>query len=130
MIRMDAKTRKITCPIGDTGLFVVTLADANGDALAEPITGVVIFAVATKTYTPVFHKVAGIVNNTATIQLTNADTRALTRGEYRWDVRVVTDPEYDTDGNVICQDTTDEVHSLYSATGMPVFEVTGVAIGV
>ena len=106
------------------------LTDAGGEVLTEPLSGVVIFAVATKTYTPVFHKVAPIVNNTATIQLTNADTRTLTRGDYRWDVRVVTDPEYDTDGNVICADTTDEVHSLYSATGMPVFEVTGVAIGV
>lgn len=130
MIRMDANTRKITCPIGDTGLFLVTLTDPNGEALTETLSGVVIFAVATKTFTPVFHKVAGIVNNTATIQLTNADTRTLTRGEYRWDIRVVTDPEYDTDGNVICQDTTDEVHSLYSATGLPVFEVTGVTISV
>ena len=50
MIRFDAGTRKIVCPIGDTGIFVVTLMDAGGEALTEEIAGVAIFAVATKNY--------------------------------------------------------------------------------
>lgn len=130
MIKYDTATRKITCPVGDTGLFVVTLTSADGEALGENLSGVAIFAVATKTFSPVFHKVVSIANNTVTIRLTNADTRVLTRGEYRWDIRVVTDPDYDAGGNVICSDAADDVHSLYSATGLPVFEVTGVAVDV
>lgn len=129
MIQIDQRTRKITCPIGDTGLFIVNLTAATGEPLAENIDGVAIFAVASKGFAPVFSKVVAIVDNTATIRLTNTDTRTLTRGEYRWDIRVVTDPAYQ-DGRPITDEDSDDVHSLFSATGLPIFEVTGVAVDV
>ena len=131
MIRLDTATGRITCPIGDTGLFTINLTDASGGALEDNLTGVGIFAVADKRLMNTYiAKAVPIVDNSITVHLTNADTRSLTAGTHCWDVRIVTDPEYDNDGNVVCEDDTDEVHSLYSAIGLPEFIATGVAVHV
>lgn len=63
--------------------------------------------------------------NVIIVALTNAETRALEIGDYRWDVRIVTDPEYDDQGDVKCDDTSDEVLSIFSGgLPMPKFTVT------
>ena len=126
MIQLDEKG-KITCPVGDTGLLLVEL---SSEQFTEPLNGVAIFAVTTKNYTTILKKTVELVDNTATIRLANRDTRGLSVGEHMWDVRIVIDPEYEADGTVIVKDDTDEVHSLFSAGGMPAFVVTRVAVEV
>lgn len=126
----------ITCPQGDTGLFLVELTDGVGNPLLQPINGVAVFAVCKELkngkYSTQSTKPVPIVDNTATINVTNAVSRAIEPGEYRWDIRIVIDPEYDEQGNVICQDDTDEVHSLFAGQpgGMPKYIVQGVAVDV
>lgn len=142
---------------GDTMLFAIQLAVEGEEAPAQfPEGTVALFAVSQKqsrlaslqyqnvriasglqtvsqaaasSYTPVLRKVFPLEYDGAIIvYLTNADTRAIAAGDYVWDVRIVTDPEYDESGNVICDDTTDEVISLFSGgNGMPKFTVTEVA---
>lgn len=64
------------------------------------------------------------------IRLSNVDTRRLKPGAYRWDIRIVTDPEYNADGTVRCDDASDDVMSVFSGKGMPTFIVTEVAVHV
>lgn len=42
----------------------------------------------------------------------------------------MTDPEYDENGTVRCDDASDNVLSVFSGTGMPAFVVTGVSVNV
>lgn len=52
-------------------------------------------------------------------------------GIYYYDVRIVTDPAYDEHGNVVADDESDNVISLYSGkSSMPEFEITGVSVRV
>lgn len=63
------------------------------------------------------------------VYLSNQETRALAAGDYIWDIRIVTNPEYDEAGNVICEQDSDQVISIFSGAGtaMPKFTVTEVA---
>lgn len=79
---------------------------------------------------PVFSKVFDVDDNAVVIHLTNAETRRLAVGAYRWDLRIVTHPEYNGDGSVRCDDDSDNVLSIYSGAGMPTFTVTEVAVHV
>jgi hypothetical protein len=140
MLKLNPDTLEIICPQGDTGLLLVTLAAGHGGgALPQPLTGVAIFAVAEtqtvrgKTTTNTLAgKHVEIVDNTATILLSNDLTRVLSPGAYLWDIRIVTDPGTNEEGDIIADDLTDEVHSLFAARpgGMPKFTVPGVAIHV
>lgn len=66
------------------------------------------------------------------VYLSNADTRGIAPGEYVWDLRIVTDPEYDADGNVRCEDAGDSVTSLFAgrAQGMPTLTIVEVGVDV
>jgi hypothetical protein len=77
----------------------------------------------------VLSKVFTIVDNRVVVRLTNADTRNLPTGKYNWDIRIVTDPEYDEEGNVRAEDDSDDVISIFSGS-MPLFEIVEVVIDV
>ncbi len=136
MLRLDQDEMKITCPQGDTGLLLIRINGMDGQPLSELLDGVVIFAVCKElkngTFTTESSKSVEIVDNTVTINITNSFSRGIQPGDYRWDVRIVTDPEYDDDDNVICMDDSDEVHSLFAGRegGMPKYIVPGVAVDV
>ena len=109
---------RITCPRGDTGALRFTFSGAitlkPGDMLVFGL------------YSPtaketVLRKQVEIVNGSALLLFTNADTRDLPAGSYKYNLRVVTDPEYDENGLVACADTTDNVLSVYNE--LPKFEL-------
>ncbi|MEF9895075.1 MAG: hypothetical protein RR893_12305 [Clostridia bacterium] len=134
MLMVDPVNYDITIPCGDTGVFVVTLTNLDGTPRTTPFNGAAVFSICevsptSKTKTERAKFPVAIVDNTATILITNAFSRDLKPGVYYWDARIVTDPEYDTDGNVKCGDITDEVHSLlaWRAGGMPKFTVLEVS---
>lgn len=77
-----------------------------------------------------FNKVFPVEGNGIILYLSNPETRKIPVGEYYWDLRVVTDPEYEEDGSVHCDDMGDNVTSVFSGSGMPSFEVTEVAVNV
>lgn len=137
MITINAD-KTITCPAGDTGLFLVQLFDQDDQPLLLPSDGVAIFAVAERT-----SEKSGFVNrtarrvdtvdNTVTVWLPSSLTRKLTPGgSYYWDIRLVSDPDTDEEGNIVALDDSDEVTSVYAGRpeGMPKFVVPGVAINV
>lgn len=109
---------RITCPRGDTGALRFSFSGAitlkPGDMLVFGL------------YSPtaketVLRKQVEIVDGSALLLFTNADTRDLPAGSYKYNLRVVTDPEYDENGLVICTDTTDNVLSVYNE--LPKFEL-------
>lgn len=55
-----------------------------------------------------------IVDGVALLLFTNADTRDLPVGSYKYNLRIVTNPEYNAEGFVICADATDNVMSIYN----------------
>ncbi|MEG0934465.1 MAG: hypothetical protein RSJ41_02630 [Clostridia bacterium] len=132
----NKETLEITCPAGDTGLFVLDLLDALGNPLPYPLDGYGVFAVAQMDIkgklTTTIQRPIQIVDNTVTVRLSNALTRKLTPGgEYRWDVRVVTGSVLSDDGKkVCCDEDSDEVHSLFAMRdkGLPSFVVPKVAV--
>lgn len=116
----------VTLPRGDTILFRIRL---TGGSFPPGTVGV--FGICTSSGAiPVFSKVFSLEGDTVTVYLTNAETRQLDAKKYRWDVRIVTDPEYNDDGSVRCDNASDSVLSLFSGMGMPEFIVTGVAVDV
>lgn len=107
----------MVCPRGDTGALKVTVSGITlnaGDMLVfgvfDPVRG-----------RTLLRKQAEIVNGEAILTFTNADTRGLRPGMYRYNLRIVTDPELDEKGNVVCLDDTDNVISVYNE--MPRFWV-------
>lgn len=128
MFKIDTETNAITLPQGDTLLFRVRI---NGPSFPEGTVGV--FAICTKARNsqPVFSKVFPLKMDDGQkldIRLTNAESRTLPVAEHRWDLRLVTDPEYDSEGNVRCDDDSDEVVSIFSGSSeLPKFTVTSIA---
>lgn len=133
MIYIDEYTNTMRMAQGDTDTITLTLTDEQGDPLPSQLTGVGIFAIcqlsATGQPSDIAWLVATITNNTVTFDVPNSMTRDVPAGSYRWDMRIVTDPEYDDDGNVIAEDASDQVHSIFAGTeaGMPLLELKGAA---
>ena len=135
MLTLNPETYEITCPQGDTGLLLVEITDGNQQPLTQPLDGVAVFAVCQSidgTLSAVKAKVAHLIDNTATLNITNAFSRALPAGDYKWDVRIVTDPVIGEDDSVTTDEDSDEVHSLFAGRpgGMPKYTVPGVAVNV
>lgn len=116
--RYSASSGRIVCPRGDTGalkfLFSGAISLKPGDMLVFGL------------YSPsaketILRKQVEIVDGTAHLVFANADTRDLPVGSYRYNLRVVTNPEYDADGLVICNDATDNVMSVYNE--LPKFDL-------
>ena len=103
-------TREIRMPPGDTATISVAV---SWDALRPG--DVVLFAV----YDPsadsgdLLCKAVNITDGRADIRLCNHDTRDIPPGVYRWDLRVVTDPARDENGNVIADDCGDHVITVF-----------------
>lgn len=114
----SASIGRITCPRGDTGALSFTFSGAislkPGDMLVFGL-----YNPATKE--TVLRKQVEIVDGAALLLFTNADTRDLSAGSYKYNLRVVTDPEYDENGLVICADATDNVLSIYN--DLPKFDL-------
>lgn len=134
---IDPNTGNIRIGVGATGHFRIAFEDISADAL-NPDTDIVIFSAQetkgedrvvitsfhgipiTDTFTAdkkVFHKLFPVNQDEdgtfyADISLTNADTRAIGVGEFLWNATLVTDPEYDDDGNPIVDDA-DSVAPIY-----------------
>lgn len=100
----DESTRQITLPCGDTfDLWI----DVEWDALTEG--DVILFAVYNSSGEDVLVKAAEIEDGTAHIRICNHDTRDIAAGRYKWNLRLVTDPERDENGNVYAADCSDNV---------------------
>ena len=116
----DTQTGNITMPTGDTGDIHVNV---NYDELKEG--DAVLFAVFDKydkTGGDLLIKTADIVDGKAHIRLCNADTRNLAAGAYKWQLRIVTDPARDENGNIIADECTDNVISVFQTP--PTFKLT------
>lgn len=109
---------RITCPRGDTGALRVTI---SGDIALAPGDMLVFGLYNPKTKETMLRKQATIADGSAEVHFTNADTRELAAGSYKYNLRVVTDPEYGANGDVICADDSDNVLSIYN--DMPKFEI-------
>ena len=103
-------TGDIVLPVGDTADIYVSV---NYSGLNK--TSRVLFGVFDK-YTPdkdLIIKQATIENGVAHIRLCNADTRDLATGTYRWQLRIVTGGVTDKEGNIVTDECSDEVISVF-----------------
>ena len=108
---------RITCPRGDTGALRFTF---NGLTLKPG--DMLVFGLYNPTSKQtILRKQVEIVDGAAQLLFTNADTRDLPAGSYKYNLRIVTDPEYDDNGSVVCADNTDNVMSIYN--DLPKFEL-------
>lgn len=106
----DDETFDITMACGDTGGITVKV---NWDKLVQG--DVVLFAIFDRTGEDKLIKSVEIENGLANIRLCNHDTRDIPAGGYKWNLRIVTSPEFDTDGNVIADDCSDEVITVFDS---------------
>ena len=115
----DEATYRISMPPGDTGdIFINLNWDTDGKDAAA------VFAIVNRrTGTDVLIKSADIADGKAHIRLCNHDTRDLESGTYNWQLRLVTSPVRDADGNVIVDECTDDVISVFSGDAMPVCKI-------
>lgn len=102
----DEITLDVVLPVGDTMQFCVNVAN---DAYH-----VVIFAIYDRNDgADILRVPVEIVDGAANIRLTSAHTRDLPAGRYKWNLRLVSDPEYDENGNVIVEDESDNVVTVF-----------------
>ena len=93
MFIVDEATGRIDMHRGDTGAFTISL---DGYTLGENDRVMITFMgmggteIKKAYYAP--------VNNQVTVTFGNPETDYLSAGDYKWDVRVVIDPEWDTSG--------------------------------
>lgn len=119
-VQYDSKKNRIILPRGDT-----MTVDVSVDSGQFPDGSEAIFAVSKKDYAEVFSVHQIISGGKATLRIAHDKTALLDVGDYYWDVRLVSDPSYDSNGEVICDDDTDHVLSVYSPN-LPEFRIAGV----
>jgi hypothetical protein len=105
----NTETNAIRMAVGDTGGFSVRV---EWDRLAKG--DVILFAI----FDPsadgdLLCKPVGIKDGRAYIRLCNHDTRDIEPGRYKWNLRIVTSPVYDDDGNVRVDECTDDVITVF-----------------
>lgn len=115
----NEETNKITLEPGDTGSFTVNVDWPRFEGEIALVLGV-----CNKDGEDVILKSWSVVDGMVAVELCNHDTRDLEPGNYKWQLRIVTDPEYDENGNVIAEDCTDKVISVFSGDAMPTFRIT------
>lgn len=114
----DTQTGNITLPRGDTGNINVSV---NYDELKEG--DAIVFAIFDKyTGEDFLIKAADIVDGKAVIRICNHDTRGLVAKSYNWNLRIVTDPTRDENGNVVADECTDDVITVFQ--NPPKFKLT------
>lgn len=107
--RFEASDNSIQMACGDTANIFV---DVEWDRLNEG--DVLLFAVFDKsTGEDLLLKPVEIENGTAKIRLCNHDTRDLEAGRYKWNLRLVTSPARDEQGNVIADECSDDVVTVF-----------------
>lgn len=131
MFVINKQTNEIVLPRGDTLAFKINLRGTNFPEDTVALFGVCGADRRGNPTTTIFSKAFRVYKNCVYIFLSNQDTRNLRAGGYVWDLRIVTDPEYDEDGNVRCEDISDNVISIFSGSvDLPSFVVKGVAVNV
>lgn len=102
----DPETRAITLPCGDTMNLRLKLTEIQFDAA--------VFAIYdAKAGEDIFKKAVKVENGGAEIRLSNADTRELEPGSYNWNLRLVSDPAYGENGEVIADEDSDNVVTVF-----------------
>lgn len=114
----SAASGRITCPRGDTGALNFTF---SGAISLKPGDMLIFGLYSPTTKETLLRKQVEIVDGAALLLFSNADTRDLPTGSYKYNLRIVTDPEYGENGLVICADATDNVLSIYN--DLPKFEL-------
>lgn len=112
--KFDVRTKAITMAPGDTANLWI---DVEWDRLVEG--DVLLFAV----FDPVSEgdlvcKPVMIVDGEAHIRICNHDTRDIEPGRYKWNLRLVTSPVYDEEGNVRVDECTDDVITVFDTPPM------------
>lgn len=102
----DPETRAITLPCGDTMNLRLKLTEIQFDAAVFAIYNA-------KTGEDILKKAVKIENGGAEIRLSNADTRELEPGSYNWNLRLVSDPAYGENGEVIVDEDSDDVVTVF-----------------
>lgn len=107
--KFDESTRQITLPLGDTfdiWVDVVWTALSPGD--------VILFTIFDhNTGEDKLIKPVEILDGRAHIRLCNHDTRDITPATYRWNLRIVTSPVRDEEGNVRVDECNDNVITVF-----------------
>lgn len=103
---VDPKTKAITLPCGDTMNLRLKLTDIQFDAA--------VFAIFNqKTGEDILKKSVKIAGGVANIRLSNADTRDLEPGSYNWNLRLISDPAYGEDGEIVADEDSDDVVTAF-----------------
>ncbi len=118
MFTLDTETNKITMEPGDTGGFKVEVNWVNFTGEMALVLGV-----CDSNGDDVLVKSWPIENGAAHVDFCNHDTRDIEPGNYKWQLRIVTNPEYDEDGNVIAKDCEDKVISVFDGDKKPPFRL-------
>lgn len=104
----DPATRSIVMPKGDTLDINITI-DSEDSRVYEAI----VFAIFTRAGEDILRVPVTVENGSASIRLANHHTRDLDAGRYRWNLRLVTDPAHDSEGNIIADEPSDDVLTVF-----------------
>ena len=114
----DTETGKITLPAGDTADINISVDYKElkqGDAI--------LFAIFDKFGDrDIVIKTADLVDGKARIRICNHDTRDVEPGNYKWQLRIVTNPARGEDGAIIADDCSDNVITVFN--NPPTFKIT------
>lgn len=139
-LSVDPTTGAIVLPVGGTGSFIAHIVQGEGVEI-DPQNAIVIFAVSDMRWVgtqqhraEIIKKELDILTNEedglyVQVNLENADTRNLKPDTYCWDLTLVTDPERDEEGNVIVEDSGDNVIPIFARSGsLPKFTLCEVTV--
>ena len=104
--KYDPDSRAITISAGDTMDFSVNVSGKDYDAAVfavySPATGRDVVAVP-----------AQLSEGKCSIRLASRHTRDIPAGKYKWNIRLVSDPSIDDVGNIVADDDSDNVLSVF-----------------
>lgn len=114
----DEATLAITMAAGDTANIWV---DVEWEDLSD--SDVLLFAIFDPSdLNDIVRKTVEIKDGIARIRLCNHDTRDVEPGRYKWNLRLITSPVYDEEGNIRVDECTDEVITVFDTP--PSFRLT------
>ena len=105
----NPQDRSIEMPCGDTAVIC-----ARVKWTSLPPGSVTVFAIFSGDE-DLLVKPVEIDDDIAIIRLCNHDTRDIPGGRYKWNIRLVTSPTYDADGNVRTDDCSDDVITAFNS---------------
>ena len=106
--------RKLTIPRGDSGSFTIPLLENISPANAIAVLS--IFDANNR----IFQKEYSINNKIIECSFESEETNTFPIGSYNWDIKIYTNPQYNSKGLLI---NGDEVHSYYAAFELPRCEI-------